>query len=416
MSRTTPSARRSDAFGPDLDDTGCHILHVDMDAFFASVEIAKDPSLRGKPVIVGGLGQRGVVSAASYEARRFGVNSAMPMGVARKRCPHGVYLPPDFAEYSRISKAVMAVFAEYTPAVEPLSVDEAFLDVAGSRRLFGSGRKIAAHIRHRVHTDHDVTCTVGVASTKFIAKLASTQAKPNGLAVVPAGRVLDFLHPLPVSALWGVGEKTAKALSRLGLRTVGDVAALPVARLRSAVGRASSEHLHALAWGRDVRQVETRHVEKSVGAETTFEQDVADVEEVVRTVLGLAHKVAGRARRTGVRGRTISVKIRYGNFTTVNRSRTLVESTDVARDIHTVAADLLRANVTGAVRLVGVRLEGLSNDDSGFHQPRLGDPQHGWREVERTVDDLAERFGRGVVRPASLIAPTVSDDRGPSSD
>ena len=410
MSRTVPSARPSDAFGPDLDDSGCHILHIDMDAFFASVEIAKNPSLRGKPVIVGGLGNRGVVSAASYEARRFGVNSAIPMAVARKRCPHGVYLSPDFTEYSRISKAVMAVFASYTPNIEQLSVDEAFLDVSGARRLFGTPKRIATRIRRTVHAEHDLTCTVGVGPNKFIAKLASTQAKPDGLAVVPAGKVLDFLHPLPVSALWGVGEKTARTLERLGLRTVGDLAALPLARLRSAVGRASSEHLHALAWGRDARPVETDRIEKSVGAETTFEHDVADIDEVVRVVLGLSHKVAGRARRAGVRGRTVSVKIRYGDFATRNRSRTLIESTDTGHDIYTVAAELVRANVTAPVRLIGVRLEGLNRGGGDAYQPQLGERPHGWRDVERTVDDLAERFGRGIVRPASLIDPATDEE------
>ncbi|MFD0555778.1 DNA polymerase-4 [Stackebrandtia endophytica] len=404
MGRTAPSARASDAFGPDLDDSGCDILHIDMDAFFASVEIARDPTLRGKPVIVGGLGNRGVVSAASYEARRFGVNSAMPIALARRRCPHGVYLSPTFSEYSRVSKAVMAMFGEFTPLVEPLSVDEAFLDVTGSRRLFGSARAIAAEIRARVAADHDITCTVGVASTKFVAKLASTQAKPDGLAVVPAGKVLDFLHPLPVSALWGVGEKTAETLARLGLKTVGDIAAMPTARLRSAVGRAAADHLHSLAWGRDARKVETTREEKSISAEVTFDQNIADPAELAKAVLALSHKVAARARRAGLTGRTVAVKIRSGDFSTRNRSRTLTVPTDLAHEVYAVAADLVRANVTAPVRLIGVRLEGLGAGGD-LYQPRLGEPEQGWRELERTVDDLSERFGGGVVRPASLLDP-----------
>ncbi|GAA4924985.1 DNA polymerase-4 [Stackebrandtia albiflava] len=405
MSRTPPSARRSDAFGPGLDDTGCHILHIDMDAFFASVEIARRPELASRPVIVGGLGNRGVVSAANYRAREFGVNSAMPMVVARRRCPQGVYLPPDFTAYSRVSKAVMAVFAEYTPKVEPLSVDEAFLDVSGSGRLFGSASSIAAEIRRRVSADHGITCTVGVAATKFIAKLASTQAKPDGLAVVPVAGVLKFLHPLPVSALWGVGEKTAAGLARLGLRTVGEIAQVPPERLRATVGRAAAAHLHELAWGRDPRRVEVTRVDKSVGAEVTFETDVAAPEELARAVLALAQKVAARARRAGVAGRTVAVKIRYGDFTTLNRSRTLPEATDVGRDLYRVAMELVTATVTAPVRLIGVRLEGLSPAGDGWYQPRLGEPEHGWRDLERTVDDLTARFGGGVVTPASLLGP-----------
>lgn len=411
MSRTTPSAVTSDSFGPDLDDSGCPILHIDMDAFFASVEIARRPELRGKPIIVGGLGPRGVVSAASYEARPFGVNSAMPMAVARKRCPHAVFLHPDGGEYSRVSKAVMAIFGEYTPLVEPLSVDEAFLDVSGARRMFGSPKQVAAAIRRKVLAEHGITCTVGVASNKFIAKLASTQAKPDGLAVVPADKVLGFLHPLPISALWGVGEKTAAVLSRLGMRTVADIARAPRARLEATVGKASAAHLHALSHGIDARSVEVTRVDKSVGAEVTFDVDVADPVELRKTVLRLSQKVAARARKATVVGRTVVVKIRFSDFATVTRSRTLTEPTDVAQELYSVAAELVSANATGPVRLVGVRLEGLMDAHGQAYQPLLGAPEHGWRDVERTVDSLSDRFGSRIVRPASLVDAEIKPER-----
>ena len=226
-------------FGPDADDTGCTVLHVDMDAFYASVEIRRRPELRGKPVIVGGAGPRGVVSAASYEARKFGVHSAMPGSRAQRLCPHGIFLPPDFTAYTEASRAVMAIFRDVTPLVEPLSLDEAFLDVAGARKLLGRPAGIAGLIRHRVATEQRLTCSVGVAPTKFMAKLGSTRAKPDGMVVVPADRALQYLHPLPVSALWGVGERTAENLQRLGLKTVGDLAAAPLGMLRAAVGDAA---------------------------------------------------------------------------------------------------------------------------------------------------------------------------------
>lgn len=361
-------------------------------------------------MIVGGLGPRGVVSAASYQARRFGVGSAMPMATARRRCPHAVFLPPDGAEYSRVSKAVMALFAEYTPTVEALSVDEAFLDVSGARQLFGSPKQIAAQIRRRVAAAHGITCSVGVAANKFVAKLASTQAKPNGMAVVPAQRVREFLHPLPISVLWGVGDKTAATLRRLGIRTVADVAAADLGGLERSLGRAAAVHLNQLAHGVDPRSVETTRADKSVGAETTFDVDVADVSALLNTTLRLCQKVAARARKAAVMGRTVSVKIRFADFVTVTRAKTLAEPTDVAHELFAVSGELIKAHVTGPVRLIGVRLEGLHDAASGAWQPTLGAPAQGWRELERTVDDVADRFGSGSVRPASLIEPNGAGD------
>ena len=405
MGRSQSLPRGGDPrFGPDADDTGCPILHVDMDAFFASVEVRRRPELRGRPVVVGGVGPRGVVSSASYEARRYGVRSAMPTARARALCPHAVYLPPDFSQYTAASRAVMQIFRDVTPLVEPLSLDEAFLDVAGARRLFGSPVEIARLIRRRVAEEQELTCSVGVAPSKFVAKLGSTRAKPDGLLVVPAGRVLDFLHPLPVAALWGVGERSAEGLRRLGLNTVGDLAEAPFGLLRRAVGAAAAAHLHELAWGRDSRSVTPEHVEKSIGAEVTFDADVTDPLEIRRALLALAEKVGVRLRAAGQVGRTVSLKVRLADFRTVNRSRTLPVPTDTAREMFDTAWALWTALDPGEpVRLVGVRMEGLAAAEETPRQLTLGAPERGWREAEAAADAAAARFGRSVIGPASLL-------------
>ncbi|MGC3861443.1 DNA polymerase IV [Micromonospora chersina] len=405
MGRSQSLPRGGDPrFGPDADDTGCPILHVDMDAFFASVEVRRRPELRGQPVVVGGIGPRGVVSSASYEARRFGVRSAMPTARARALCPHAVYLPPDFSQYSAASRAVMRIFRDVTPLVEPLSLDEAFLDVAGARRLFGSPTEVARLIRRRVAEEQELTCSVGVAPSKFVAKLGSTRAKPDGLLVVPAARVLEFLHPLPVAALWGVGERSAEALQRLGLRTVGDLAEAPPGLLRRAVGEASAGHLHELAWGRDPRRVSPEHVEKSIGAEVTFDTDVTDPVEIRRALLALAEKAGARLRAAGQVGRTVSLKVRLADFRTISRSRTLGVPTDTAREMFDTAWALWTTLAPGEpVRLVGVRMEGLAAADETPQQLTLGAPERGWREAEAAADAAAARFGRSVIGPASLL-------------
>ncbi|MFI7488305.1 DNA polymerase IV [Micromonospora echinaurantiaca] len=405
MGRSQSLPRGGDPrFGPDADDSGCPILHVDMDAFFASVEVRRRPELRGRPVVVGGLGPRGVVSSASYEARRYGVRSAMPTMRARALCPDAVYLPPDFTQYTAASRAVMQIFRDVTPLVEPLSLDEAFLDVAGARRLFGPPAAIARLIRGRVAAEQGLTCSVGVAPSKFVAKLGSTRAKPDGLLVVPAGRVLEFLHPLPVAALWGVGERAAEALRRLGLNTIGDLAEAPLGMLRRAVGEASATHLHELAWGRDPRRVSPEHVEKSIGAEVTFDADVADPLEIRRALLALAEKVGARLRRAGQVGRTVSLKVRLTDFRTVNRSRTLAVPTDTAREVFDTVWALYTALDPGdRIRLVGVRVEGLAGAAGAPRQLTLGAPERGWREAEAAADAAAARFGRSVIGPASLL-------------
>ncbi|MEV6692873.1 DNA polymerase IV [Micromonospora sp. NPDC051196] len=405
MGRSQSLPRGGDPrFGPDADDTGCPILHVDMDAFYASVEVRHRPELRGRAVVVGGVGPRGVVSSASYEARRYGVRSAMPTMRARALCPHAVFLPPDFTRYTAASQAVMQIFRDVTPLVEPLSLDEAFLDVAGARRLFGSPTTIGRRIRERVAAEQGLTCSVGVGPSKFVAKLGSTRAKPDGLLVVPAARVLDFLHPLPVSALWGVGERSAEALLRLGLRTVGDLAQAPIGMLRTALGQAAATHLHELAWGRDPRRVSPEQVEKSIGAEVTFDVDVDDPEQLRRTLLALAEKVGARLRDAGQVGRTVSVKVRMSDFRTVSRSRTLEVPTDVAREIFDTAWSLFTALPSGdRIRLLGVRAEGLNSADATPRQLTLGEPERGWREAEVAADAAAARFGRSVIGPASLL-------------
>ncbi|MBA9006514.1 DNA polymerase IV [Thermomonospora cellulosilytica] len=407
MSRKQQLRRPGPPPGPPADDTGCGILHVDMDAFFVSVELLERPELRGRPVIVGGTGGRGVVASASYEARAFGVHSAMPMTRARRLCPQAVVLPPRHDRYARVSAEVMEIFRSVTPLVEPLALDEAFLDVSGARRLLGRPAEIGRLIRERVRERQGITCSVGIASTKFVAKLASTHCKPDGLMVVPAGRVTEFLHPLPVAALWGVGERTEEHLLRLGLKTVGDLARVPPDTLRRELGDALGAHLHELAWGRDPRPVTPVTPDKSIGAEETFDHDIADPELIRRELLRLSEKVGARLRAGGHAGRTISVKLRTAGFRTITRARTLPEPTDMSRVIYITACRLYEAAGLDRVplRLVGVRVENLVAGGAAVRQLALDEPESGWREAERAMDRVSRRFGRGAVRPASLVDP-----------
>ncbi|HET9138208.1 DNA polymerase IV [Actinophytocola sp.] len=393
--------------GPDSwpDDTGCPILHVDMDAFFASVELREHPELRERPVVVAGNGPRAVVLAANYPARVFGVRSAMPAARARRLCPQAVFLPPHRHKYEQVSRSVFAAMRELTPLVQPLSLDEAFLDVSGAlRRLRLRPAEIGAELRRRVAAEHDLTCSVGVAPTKFVAKLASGLAKPDGMLVVPRTEVLAFLHPLPVSALWGVGARTAERLLAVGLERVGDVAATPLPRLRRTLGVAVAEHLHALANGHDDRGVEPDVAEKSIGAEETFDVDVADRGAVRRELLRLSERTAASLRGRGLRGRTVSIKVRFGDFTTITRSRTLPVATDVTQEIYRTACQLLDEQTPpGAVRLIGVRVEQLG--EGAAEQLTLDAPERGWRDADQAADAARNRFGTAAVRPASLIRP-----------
>jgi len=398
--------RPTGRIGFGADDSGCTILHVDMDAFYASVSLRTRPELHGQPVIIGG-GTRGVVLSATYEARALGVHSAMPMSRARRLAPQAVVLQPDHRQYSEVSRNVMALFASITPIVEPLSLDEAFLDVSGSLRRLGRPAAIAELIRARVQDEQQITCSVGVAATKFVAKLASTRAKPDGLLVIPVDRVIDFLHPLPVGALWGVGERTEEQLTRLGLRTVGDIAHTPAETLKRALGPAAGTHLHDLSWGRDPRSVNPHEPDKSVGNETTFEHDVDDPEVIQARLLALSDQVAGRLRAAGYVGRTVSLKIRFADFSTITRSRTLTAPTDVAKEIYDTVRGLYDALGLQRVRirLVGVRMEGLIDAEAAPRQLQLGEPASGRREAEVAVDALRARFGSNAVRPARLVDP-----------
>jgi DNA polymerase-4 len=393
------------------------ILHVDLDAFYASVEQLDDPQLSGKPVVVGGLGPRGVVAAASYEARRFGVRSAMPMARARRACPEGVFLAPRFDAYRDASRAVMKILRSFTPLVEPIALDEAFLDVAGARRLHGTGPEIAVAIRGRVHDKTGLIASVGAASTKLLAKLASDLAKPDGLLVVDPGEELAFLHPLGVERLWGVGPATRRRLTELGVSTVGELADLPEDVLVGALGNAAGHHLHALAWNRDARPVEPEQVAKSVGHEETFPVDVRDRALLERELLRLADGVASRLRAASVTGRTVQLKVRFADFRTISRARTLREPTAVAADIAQVARRLLDGVPTDdGVRLLGVSMSKLGTE--AVAQPRLFDepepegstgldPVRSARRaaVEESVDAVRARFGRTAVAPGGAPPP-----------
>ena len=400
--------------GAGPDDNGCHILHVDMDAFFASVEVRDQPELAGKPVIVGAVGGRGVVLSATYEARAFGVHSAMPVNRARRLCPQALFVPPRHRVYAAVSREIMILFREVTPEVEPLSLDEAFLDVSGAIRRLGPPAAIARLIRASVREQYGLTCSVGVATTKFVAKLASTVSKPDGMRVVPGAEVLEFLHPLPVAALWGVGDKTGEVLARFGLRTVGDIARTPPATLQRELGTAAGAHLAALAWGRDERRVTPHAPEKSIGAEETFAQDIGDPDRIRRELLRLSGRTAVGLRAGGYVARTVSVKLRLASFKTMTRSRTLQSPTDVSREIYTTACSLYESaglDPGARLRLVGVRASGLVPAAGANAQLTFDDRPVGWREAERAVDQIARRFGASAIRPAALVEDREPPDR-----
>jgi DNA polymerase IV len=393
------------------------ILHVDMDAFFVSVELRRRPELRGKPVVVGGTGPRGVVAAASYEARRFGVHSALPSAVARRRCPHAVFLPGDHALYSEVSGQVHEIFHRYTPVVEPLSLDEAFLDVSGAIGLFGHGTSIAGRIRDDVRDELELRCSVGVAPNKFLAKLASVAAKPRatpervlpgrGVVEVVPGRELEFLHPLPVTRLWGVGPVTFSRLERLGVRTVGDLAQFEARTLRGVLGASQAAHLHALAWGRDERPVETDREAKSIGHEETYPRDLVEPAELERELVRLSDAVAARLRRQGVAARTAHLKVRFAGFTTITRSVTTADPIETGPGL--VAA--LRPILLGLDTSRGVRLLGVSGSNlvAPAQQLNLLADTEAPRRAAGAVDQIRERFGPAAIGPASAVGPRGVD-------
>ena len=392
------------------------ILHVDMDAFYASVAVRDRPELADVPVIVGG-GSRGVVLSANYLARKTGVRSALPMTRARRMCPDAVVIAPDFETFATVSSSVMENFRRVTPLVEVLSLDEAFLDVRGSTRRLGSPVEIAERLRATIHDEQGITCSVGLAASMTMAKLASRWAKPDGVFVCPPSAVTTMLHPLDVGELYGVGEKTRELLHRLGLVTVGDLAHTPVRTLQRAVGDHLGRHLHDLAWGVDDRQVVARtsggyfgvlggDPDKSMGANETFGHDTDDRAAIVRELLRLTDRVTTRMRVAGVAGRTVTLTVRFADFTTITRSRTLPEATDITQEVYRQAVrsydalGLQRARI----RLVGVRVEGLVPRERVHRQLVLGERDRGWSEADRAADRVVRRFGADAVRPASLLS------------
>jgi len=400
MGRGDGSGRRVSPDG--ADDTGAGILHVDMDAFYASVEVLDDPSLRGKPVIVGGVEGRGVVSSATYEARRYGVRSAMPVGQALRLCPAAIVVPPHFERYLALSGRVMDLFHEVTPLVEPLSIDEAFLDVRGARRLWGPPGRIARMLRTRVHDETGLTCSVGAAATKHVAKIASTMSKPDGLLIVAEAATESFLEPLSVRALWGVGPKSSEALESRGIRTVHDIRDTPRPVLERILGASMGDRIWHLACGLDAREVETERIEKSIGHEETFRTDIAD-ERVLRAELRrLADRVGARLREAQWEAATVSIKVRFADFSTYTRAQTLPEPTNVGQRIGAAALDLFdRLERPLPIRLIGVRAEKLRAAGAGGLT--LWDDDAEWRQVEGALDDATARFGAGVVTRAALL-------------
>jgi DNA polymerase-4 len=390
-------------------------MHVDMDAFFVSVELRTRPDLRGKQVIVGFPAERSVVLSASYEARALGVKSAMPMAVAARLCPGAVVIEPRHKLYYEVSAQLMKIFESITDLVEPLSVDEAFLDVGGAIRRLGPPLEIGKQLRQRIAAELGITASVGIAATKFVAKIASTRCKPDGLLLIRAEETVSYLHSLPVNALWGIGGKSAEVLARLGIRTVADVAATPVAALRKVLG-AGGEHVHRLSLGIDPRPVTPTRLEKSIGSEETFAVDVTDDAVLHRELLRLSHRTAVRLRSSGMLARTIALKLRYADFSTVTRSRTVHSPVDSAQLIYGTAVQLLESlgDRPMSVRLVGVRAEHLEPAGQTSLQLSLDRRDDNWRAAEQAVDKVAERFGSKTVLPARLLDQRDDGGRNPA--
>jgi DNA polymerase-4 len=426
------------------------VLHVDMDAFFAAVEVKEDPSLAGKPVVVGGTGPRGVVASASYEARGFGARSAMPGREARRLCPQLVFLPARFELYQRYSELLHAVLQTFTPLVEGIGLDEAFLDVSGGASLFGTPPEMAAQVRERVSAELGLTCSVGAGPNKLVAKLASKAAKPRasrrgpspgpGVVVVTEEEVLDFIWPMPVGALWGVGPASSERLHKVGVTTVGQLAALPETAVVAALGKSAGEMVHSLAWGRDGRAVVPDRELKSIGHEETYPTDVVDRDQLERRLVLLADSVAARARRHGVVARTLTLKFRYGDFTTLTRSHTFSTPQMNGPNLWAAAKDLLGSlELKDGVRLLGLSASGLvpirsapgeqlqlelsdggpsATSCTGPDQAGSG-PTPGWERASQAIDAVRARFGEAAVGPATSLGekprPSSQHDRSPSS-
>lgn len=403
-----------------------------MNAFYVSVELRRRPELRGLPVVVGGTGGRGVVSAASYEARQFGVYSALSSAVARRLCPDAIFLHPDMEHYIEVSGQLRTLFEEFTPLVEQISVDEAFLDVTGAGALIGDAGEVARQLRARVMDSMDLPCTVGIAPNKFIAKMASEHAKPKarphgiepgfGIFEVCPGEEISFLHPLAVQNLWGVGPKTLARLDTLGIHTIGDLAAIDVATLCAAIGESHGQHLSALSHGIDDRRVEPERHAKSIGHEETFSRDISDHEDLRHHLVRLCDAVARRTRDAGVAGGTMMLKIKFSSFDSITRSITPSVPLTTGPSMVAALEPLLAAiDISQGVRLLGVHAQKLSEERPGAltlfdthieGEINLADIEEQWVPASRAVDSIVEKFGEGVIGPASsLDAPRPGANR-----
>jgi DNA polymerase-4 len=378
------------------------IIHVDMDAFYASVEQRDNPSLRGKPVIIGGPGRRSVVSAASYEARRFGVHSALPVSEARRRCPQGIFLPGDHHKYYLVSQALRAIFYDFTPLVEPLSLDEAFLDVTGMDWLYDHPLTMARHIKERISRELSLTASAGVAANKFLAKLASDLEKPNGLVLIKPGEEAKVLENLPIQRLWGVGEKNARLLHDMNIETIGQLACTDPQLLERHLGKWALD-LYRLAHGQDDRPVIPENAPKSLGNEITFEQDLTCREEIATHLLALTEQVGRRLRYSGYSGRTITVKLRFIPFDTITRSQTLTQPTNLSEVLYETACQILQRTVLrDNVRLVGLTVSQLAADDGG-QLSLFAETEHKRRAVAQAVDRLKDKYGESIVTRGRLL-------------
>ena len=382
------------------------IIHLDMDAFYPAVEVLDNPDLLGKPVIVGGSDKRGVVSSASYEARKFGVHSAQPVVTARRLCPDGIFLPVRMSRYKEVSKQIFQIFRRFTPLVEPLSIDEAFLDVTGSERLFGRPEDIARKTRQAVFEEIGLTVSAGVAPSKFVAKIASDMDKPDGLTIVPPDRVREFLDPLAIKKMWGVGKKTQEVLARLNVFSFKDLSLLPVEVLERQFGKQGVK-MHFLSMGIDEREVVTTYVQKSIGHEVTFSEDILEIQEAKQQLLSLAHRVAHRMRRENTLGRTITLKVKYADFVQITRSQKIPKGTDDGTEIYSTACHLLQKTDTGKrpVRLLGISLSLLSQHGSGEQISLFSETGQSKKRqsLNTAVDSLVDKFGKDSIRPAALI-------------
>jgi DNA polymerase IV len=382
------------------------IIHLDMDAFYPAVEVLDNPELRGRPVVVGGSRQRGVVSSSSYEARKYGVHSAQPMAKAVRLCPHGVFLPVRMSRYREISRKVFEIFHRFTPLVEPLSIDEAFLDVTGSTRLFGGPEEIARNIKETVFREVGLTVSAGVAPSKFAAKIASEMEKPDGLTVVPEDRVREFLAPLPVSMMWGAGKITLAVLEEMRIRTFQDLSGTPVPVLEERFGR-NGPRMHRLSLGIDERSVQPNHAAKSIGHEETFAEDLKDSGSIKKEVLSLADKVARRMRKESLKGRTITLKVKYGDFKLTTRSLTLPAPTDDASEIFGAASGLLQRTQAGErpVRLLGVSVSQLLDERTQSQFPLFPEDEASRkkRRLNTALDSISDKFGDKVIGPCMLL-------------